>query len=169
MPLTPSFTLGNNLVNTSSFLLTDTSTGSDGAIANRLLYLYLDDNSLFTGAPIQFPLSAGTSETVSILTQDFAFAATLQWVNSGGTVLYQVQVQLGVFTGYLEWFYYGLVQLIASQSNIVNDRNYYDTMSDLRTFIDSANISITTGSSIFNSQNMILKGQYIVTNQNLFL
>jgi len=132
------------------------------------LYLYLVDNSLFGGAPIQFPLSAGTSETVSVLTQDFAYAATLQWVNSSGAVLYQVQVQVGVFTGFLEWFFYGLIQLIAAQSKIANDTNFFSNLSKLRDLIDSANLSITTAGSIFNSQNMILLAQYMQQNSNLY-
>jgi hypothetical protein len=165
MSLNPSFTIGNNASIQSQFLVTDTSTGSDPAITNRLLFINLVDNSTFTGAPIQFPLSAGTTITPSILTSDFAFAATMQWVGSSGNVLYQVVGQLGVFTGFLENFEYNLCQQIAAQANLLNDVNFFNNWSKLRTLIDAANNAITIGSSIYNSQSMILLGQFIVNNQ----
>jgi hypothetical protein len=167
MSLIPSVTVGNNSVTTSTFIVTDTSTGSDAAIANRLIYIYLADNSLFTGAPIQFPLSAGTSISPSILTQDFAYSITVNWVDSSGNVLYQVSGQLGVFTGFLEWFYYGLTQEVAANSVIMNDVVFFYNWSNLRNLIDSANNSITIGGSIYNAQNMILLAQGLANNSNL--
>src|SRR5665213_3076138 len=117
--LVPSFTVSNNNVTTSSFSIVDTSTGADAAIANRLIYISLADNSLFTGAPIQFPLSAGASISPNILTQDLAFNCVVQWVDSSGNILYTAS-RVGLFTGFLEWFFYGLTQQIAAQSNIQN-------------------------------------------------
>ena len=165
MSLSPSFTIGNNASVTSQFLVTDTSTGSDAAIANRLLFINLVDNSTFTGGPIQFPLSAGNTLTPNILTTDFAFSATMQWVNSSGVVLYQVTSQLGVFTGFLENFEYGLCQQISAQANLLNDVNFFTNWSKLRTLIDAANNAIVIGSSIYNAQSMILLAQFIVNNQ----
>lgn len=167
MALSPSFTIGNNANITSEFLITDTSTGSDGNIANRLIYIYLVDNSLFTGAPIQFPLSAGNTISPSILTQDFAFSITINWVDSGGNMLY-TSSQTGVFTGFLEWFYYGITQQIAAQSYIQNDSVFYYNWGKLRTLIDSANQSIEISGSIFNAQNMILLAQQLTTNSTLY-
>ena len=167
MSLNPAFSVGNNSVNTNSFVITDLSTGSDIAIANRLVFFYLVDNSLFTGAPIQFPLSAGSSITPSILTSDFAYACTMQWVDGSGNVLYYVNGQLGVFTGFLEWFYYGLVQQIAANNSILNDVVFVNNWGKLRTLIDSASQAITIGNSIYNSQSMILLAQNLTINSNL--
>lgn len=164
MALTPSFTVSNNNITTSTFSIVDTSTGSDGAIANRLIYIYDFQNNLFTGAPIQFPLSAGNSISPNILTQDFAYSITLNWVDNGGNVLYPSSL-IGVFTGFLEWFEYNLCQQIAAQPNLLNDTNFFTNWSKLRTFIDSANNAISIGGSIFNAESMVTLAQYIVSNQ----
>jgi hypothetical protein len=166
MALSPSFTVGNNASVTSTFLVTDTSTGSDIAIANRLLYLYDYSNVLFTGSPIQFPLSAGLTLSPAILTQDFAFAATMVWTDSGGNPLYTVSGQLGVFTGFLESFIYGLTQQIAANSSILNDTLFSKNWGDLRNLIDSANQAISIVGSVYNSQSMVILAQKSITNSN---
>ncbi len=167
MSFSAAFTVSNNNVTPNSFSIVDTSTGADAAIANRLIYISLSDGSLFTGAPIQFPLSAGASISPNILTSDLAFSMQIQWVNAGGVMLYQAS-QTGVFTGFLEWFYYNLTQQIAAQSNILNDTNWFANYSKLRTLIDSANQAINIAGSIFNAQDMILLAQQMVNNQNLY-
>jgi len=167
MPLSPAFTVGSNFVSTSQFLVTDTSTGADAAIANRLIYIYDSANNLFTGAPIQFPLSAGASITPNILTKDFAYNIVLNWVDSSGAILYTAS-QVGVFTGFLEWFFYNLTQNIAAQPSIINDRVWFGNYSKLRTLIDSALQAIQIGGSVFNAQDMILLAQELTNNSNLY-
>jgi hypothetical protein len=167
MAFTQSFTVSNNSVNTNTFSVTDTSSGADPLIANRLLYIYLYDNSLFTGAPIQFPLSAGSSISPAILTQDFAANFVLIWVDSGGNMLYSSS-QIFDFTGFLEWYFYGLIQQIAANNSILRDNLFTQNLGQLRTLIDSANQAISIGASVYNSQSMILLAQNMVNNQNLF-
>jgi hypothetical protein len=167
MALNPAFTVSNNSISTNQFTIVDTSTGSDALIANRLIFLYDASNTLFTGAPIQFPLSAGPSISPAILDKDYAFNIVVQWVDGSGNMLYQTSLVF-VFTGFLEWYYYGLVQEIAAQSNIMNDTVFFDNMGKLRTLIDSANNAISIAGSIFNAQSMILLAQNLVTNSNDF-
>lgn len=169
MPLNPSFTVSNNSVQTNVFVLTDTSTGSDVNIASRSIFIYLIDNSLFTGSSIPFPLVAGNGDTISpsILTQDFAYSITVNWLDGSGNTLYTFSI-IGVFTGFLEWFFYGLTQQIAAQSSIQNDSSFYNNYSKLRVLIDSANQAINIGGSIFNAQNMILLAQQLQQNSTLY-
>lgn len=167
MPLSPAFTVGNNSVIESQFTLVDTSTGADASIASRLIYIYLSDNSIFTGFPIQFPLSAGASITPNILTKDFAWSITVQWLDSGANILY-TSSQVGVFTGFLEWFFYNLTQNIAAQPNILNDKVFFSNYSKLRTLIDSATQAIQIGGSVFNAQDMILLAQELTNHSNLY-
>lgn len=166
MPLIPSVSVGNNASTPSTFVVTDTSSGSDVAITTRNIFIYLDDNTLFTGAAIPFPLSAGSSISLAILTEDLAYSVLMTWNDSGGGVVEQSSV-IGVFTGFLEWFYYSLTQHIAAQANVLNDTNFLTQYSNLRNFIDSANQSILIGQSIYNAQSMLLLGQALETNQNL--
>lgn len=166
MALTPSFSVSNNATDPSAFTITDTSTGSDGSIASRLIFLYQANNQLY-GTPISFPLSAGASITPSVLNQDYAFNIVLQWLDSGGTVLYTTS-KIFAFTGFLEWFFYSLTQTLAAQPNIANDVVWFDNYSKLRVLIDSAVQAIDVGESVYNAENMILAAQYLQTNQTMF-
>ena len=164
MALSPAYSISNNDSVTSEFVLTDLSTGSDSSISTRQLLLYDVSNTLVATVP--FPLSAGNSITPSILTEDYAYNSVMQWLDSGGNVLYTLS-QIGCFTGFLEWFFYSLIQYLSAQPNVINDTEYLQQMSNLELFINSANKAITTGQSIFNSQQMILLGQDIQANQQL--
>jgi hypothetical protein len=88
-------------------------------------------------------------------------------VDSGGNVLY-TSSQIGVFTGFLEWFYYGLIQQIAANNGVLRDTLFTGNLGILRTLIDSATQAITIGTSVYNSESMILLAQNMQTNQTLF-
>lgn len=167
MPLVPSFTLSQNNVTPSTFTLTDTSSGSDGAIANRLIYIYLADNSLFTGAPIQFPLAAGNTISPAILDKDYACNFVVQWVDATGIVLYSTSLLIA-FRGFLSWFSYGLTQQISANNSILNQKFYMTNWWKLKTLISSAKEAIDVAGSIFNAQESLTLAQYMVTNQNLY-
>lgn len=167
MPLVPNFSVSNNTPNTNAFVVTDLSTGSDGAIVDRKIFIYKIDNTVFTGNYIDFPLSAGSTITPSILDKDYAFNFLIQWVDSSGNVLYSKSL-LVVFSGFLEWFYYSLTEKLSSQPDIANDTDFMQNYFILRNFIDSANQAISVGQSQFNAQAAIARGQYLQTNQNLF-
>lgn len=166
MPLTPSFTVSQNNVTPSTFTLTDTSTGSDGAIANRLIYLYKADNSLFTGAPIQFPIGP-TIISPAILDKDYAFNIVVNWVAADGTVLYTFSLLIA-FTGFLKLFSYGLTQQIAANNSILSQKFFMTNWWKLKTLISSAEQAIALVGSIFNAQEMLTLAQNMVTNHNLY-
>lgn len=167
MALTPAFSVSNNATNTNSFVVTDTSTGSDGTITTIQFQIYDDTNTPVLNSPISFPYVANSTYTIPGLTQDLAVNIVTNWLNVGGTVLYTAN-QIFVFTGFLEWFYYSLVQQIAAKATIANDTNFISNLSWLRTLIDSANQSISVGASIFNAANMLSLAQNLQTNQTLY-
>jgi hypothetical protein len=76
--------------------------------------------------------------------------------------------QIFDFTGFLEWYFYGLIQQIAANNSILRDNLFTQNLGQLRTLIDSANQAINIGASVYNSQSMILLAQNMVNNQNLF-
>lgn len=167
MSFTPSFTVGNNLPVSSTFQISDTSVGSDGAIASRSIFIYDYANNLFGGAPIQFPLSAGSSISPSILTQDQAYSITINWLDAGGATLYTAS-NIGCWTGFLESFYYSLTQQVAANNKTLNNKNFLANFFNLRNFIDASQQAITYGNSIYNSEDMILLAQNLVNNQALY-
>lgn len=166
MALTPNFTVASTS-SPSQLVLTDTSTGSDGAITDRKILIYNSANNLPFGT-IDWPL-ADTSITISPLTADLAMNIQVNWVNSGGTVLY-TKSQLFVATQYAEQFYYSLTQQQAATTNlnILNDYPYFENKSKLRMLIDSAVQAIAVGSDIFSAQFCISIYQQMLNNPNLY-
>lgn len=164
MAFAPAFTIGIT-INPAQIVITDTSTGSDVAITGRKILLYTVTNALL--ATLDFPLSAGSSITVSPLTQDVALNVVVNWINVGNAILY-TSSQIYPFTGYSESYYYGLTQSEATNPGIVQSQTYLEKKSQLRTYIDDATQSISIGNDLGNSEAAILRAQYIIANANLW-
>lgn len=115
---------GANILN---IILTDTSTGSDPALTGRTVYLYQTDNSLLGGATINWPLSSGSTLTISniLIPWDFSLNILVTWQSSspipGSTYS---KNHIATFTGNSNTFAYSLLQQISSNQGITRDTNY---------------------------------------------
>jgi hypothetical protein len=115
---------GANILN---IILTDTSTGSDPALTGRTVYLYQTDNALLGGTTIDWPLSSGSTLTISdILTPwDFSLNILVTWQSSspipGSTYS---KSHIATFTGNSNTFAYSLLQQISSNQAITRNTNY---------------------------------------------
>jgi hypothetical protein len=99
-----------------SFIITDTSTGSDANLTGRRVYLYLSDGSTLT-APgsstnyIDWPIADGATITISLLTTDLAINIRVDWISSdpdpAGTY---TKTTPTAFSFYNKTFLYGLSQ-----------------------------------------------------------
>lgn len=163
MALTPSFTI-TPTSNAAAFTLTDTSTGSDGAIVGKVILLYLVSNSLLVPS-IPWP-TATNPITISPLTQDVALNVTVNWVDVDGNVLYTASM-IYAFVQYGEQFYYGLTQQATATPTIVNDQLYYQNKSILRDELDSAVQAITIGQDVYSAQECIGRYQQLINNATL--
>lgn len=171
MSLNPSFTTEQNLGASSILILTDTSTGSDGAITERRVYLRKSDGTYLvpSGTSTNYIVWDYADDTISldVLDKDYALEITVLWVNSGGTTLYSDDNTF-VFTLYAEEFYYGLTQELAGNYPIIADDNYYSNKFRLRTEIDSANNAISIGGDIAASQACLDRAKQLIDNQSLY-
>lgn len=169
MPLVPSFLIGSvntgATINPSSIVLTDNSTGSDGAITARTISLYTVQNNLLV-AVIPWPL-ASTAITINPLTTDIALNVLINWVDSGGSSLYNLG-QIAAFTGYGEQFKYNLIQTETSSPGILQDVNYQNYVNTLENYLVNAVKAISIGQNLGNAEAMILKETYLVQNANLY-
>lgn len=110
-----------------SFVITDTSTGSDPNLIDRTIYLYQADNALLGGSPIDWPMSAGASLMVNgiIVPWDFSLNIVVIWTSSspipGSTY---TKAQIVTFTDNSNNFAYNLLQQISSNQAITRDTNY---------------------------------------------
>ncbi len=170
MPLTPNFSTEQILGSPSVVTVTDTSTGSDVAITQRRVTLqtasgtYIVPDGTSTNY-VQWPY-ADSFIDIDALDKDYAFYVTVQWLDVDGNVLYSKQSLIG-FTLYNETFDYLLTQQLAANQLLVNDNNFFDNKSDLRTEIDSGNQAIELAADILAAQlcydratELRLKSQY---------
>ena len=163
MPLVPSFTV-TPLGNGSSFVVTDTSTGSDVAITDRQILIYNDSNGLLVPS-IDFPLSAGSSITISPLTTDIAVTILLNWNNNSGVAIYTFNL-IWAFVQFGLLFLQSLTQTQISNPNIVNDDNWISSKLGIFLEIQSALNAINTGQSVFAAQSCIIRYNSTIANQN---
>ena len=171
MAFSPSFTASSVSGAPSQIIFTDTSTGTDGAITSRQIYIATDSGTFLvpTGTTTDYIVwvIANATKNVDVLDKDYALILTVNWLNVSGTVLYSATGLVG-FTSYNEEFDYQLTQLLSGNPLLINDNNFYTNKSDLRTDIDSGNQAIVLAADIFGAQqsydratNSRLNSQYL--------
>lgn len=155
MAFDPNFTAQPILGVPSDLLFTDTSTGSDTDILSRVIYLAKIDGSYLVPEDtltdyIEWDLDDPTL-TVDVLNKDYALVVTVTWLGLDSEVLYSKVYLLG-FTAYNETFDYYLTQMLAANPSLINDNNFWDNKSTLRTYIDSGNQALVLASDQGNAQ-----------------
>lgn len=167
MPLVPSFTVASTS-NAAALFLTDTSTGSDGAITDRQILIFNAAGSPIQGSPFDWPIANATI-TITPLTSDMALNIQVNWNNNVAVPLY-TKSQLFAATQYGQQFEYSLIQQMAATTNlsILNDFPFFLNLSKLRTLIDSDEQAIFVGADIFSAQFCESLYQQLLNNPNLY-
>lgn len=155
MSFTPNFTLSQPEGQPSVITVTDASTGSDGSINRRIIYIRKDDGTFLTpsGTTTQYigwPLSDSTIN-IDCMDKDYALSVVVQWLDISGAILYDKTVTQG-FTSYNENFDYQLTQMLAGNPLLFNDNDFQENKSKLRTDIDSGDQAILIAADIYNAQ-----------------
>ena len=171
MPLSPNFTASQNSGTPNLIFLTDTSTGSDGTITKRRIYL-LQSNGTYlvpTGTVTNYIEWALVDVTTSlnVLIQDTALSITVQWLSAANVVVANKTTSFA-FTAYNETFYYGLTESQVANANLTASTNWYQTKMILRVELDSAYQAISFASDIFSAQAALNRATFISTNQSYF-
>lgn len=169
MALTPSFSASQILGAPSVIVLTDTSTGTDGTLTARRVFIQKTDGTYLVteGTTTDYVEWAIGDTTISIdvLDKDYALQITVQWL-AGTTVTYE-ETGLYLFYQYSEQFYYNLTQGQTSTPLIINDTSYYDNKMKLRCSIDEA-VNATTYNDIHAAQSALDRALELRLNQNLY-
>lgn len=171
MPLTPSFSVSQNIGAPSTLVITDTSTGSDPAITKRVVYIQKSDGTYLvpTGTStdyIEWALAA-TSKSIDVLDRDYALSITVKWLNVSDGIVAQTTEKL-CFTLYSEQFLYELTQSMAATPSIPQDTVYYQNKMQLRCEVDSANNAVTIGGDIAASQNCLNRAYEMMQNESKY-
>lgn len=141
MPFSPLFTASQVLGAPSNIVLTDVSTGSDAAIASRVVYLretngdYLVPSGTAT-TYIVWPYADSTI-TMNVLSKDMALIITVNWLDVNGAVLYTATSTALGFTLYNETFDYYTTQMLSANPLLINDTNFWGNKKTIRTYIDA--------------------------------
>lgn len=178
MALSVNFTTAQTPGVPGNILFTDTSTGSDGDVTQRRIYiqpsngtfLVEDGNSTDYSEWPDFPTDTEI-ELEDILSKDYGCRVVVQWLNVGGTILYDKTKYIG-FDCYNQDENYSLTQNVASNPLLMNDNNFWGNKSLLTELIDSGNKATERASDINACQQCYdaatairLKAQYLF-NQN---
>lgn len=139
-------------------MFTDGSTGSDGAVTQRRIYIQIPNGTYLveSGTTTEYEVWSGfpgtTTITLSdILDKDYGCRVVVEWLDVNGTVLYNQTQYIG-FTCYNEDFDYEKTQNVASNQLLMNDNNFWVNKSRFRTLIDSGNNAIERASDTSSAQ-----------------
>lgn len=158
MALTVNFSAAQTPGDPGTIVLTDESTGTDAAVTQRRVYIQTaaGDYLVLEGTTTEYEAWADFPSTTEltltdILDKDYAVRMVVQWLNVGGTALYDKTLYYG-FTCYNEDFDYELTQAVAGNPILMSDNNYWGNKNLLRTYIDSGNNAITRNSDTAAAQ-----------------
>lgn len=159
----------SSLITPGSFIITDTSTGSDVNLTGRTISLYQADGTLLGGTTINFPLSAGASITLNVLNVDLCLLIVLTWQSSSPLSPPSAYSASGLFNfiGNSRAFEDQQIGAIQSNPNILNDSTFYYYLGDLQTEIDNSIQAASNGQQA-SAQAALSRIQNLIVNQNKY-
>jgi len=175
LALTVNFSTSQTPGSPGDIIFTDTSTGSDGSVTQRRIYIqsaageYLVESGTTTEYEVWSGFPGTTTITLeNILEQDTAARVVVQWLDVSNNVLYDKTQYIG-FTAYNEDFDYELTQNVAANPLLIDDNNFWNNKLKLRTDIESGNNAIERASDIAAAQQCYDRATYLNDNsQYLF-
>ena len=167
MPFVANFTASQPVGEPSVILLTDTSTGSDGAITQRRVYLRQANGEFLVPSGtstdyIEWDYADSTIE-IDALSKDYCLEVVVEWINVGNAVLYD-KTETGLYTSYNEDFDYGLTQQLSGNPLLINDNRFFLEKSNLRTYLDSAEQALSRANDQYGAQECLDGATYLRVN-----
>jgi hypothetical protein len=168
MAFNGAFTI-TSVITPGSFILNDTTTGSDSNLTDRKISLYQADGTLLGGVPIDFPYTMGNSITLNVLNIDYCLLIAVQWISSSPLPPPSSYSASGLynFLGNSYYFLNNLIGAIQSNPNILNDVGFDTNLSKLQTDIDCSSQASSTGQQA-SAQAALSRIQSLIVNQNYF-
>lgn len=170
MSLTPNFTVSESIGTPSDLTFTDTSTGSDGTITTRRIYVQMADGTYLvqSGTTTDYEewSYASSSITLTLLTRSVAANVTVQWLN--GTTIVYTKTILYDFPLFDYVFAYQLTQQQTGNPGIIRDTNYYNNKVKLLVNLDDSEQAISIGSDIYTAQECLDINYDLIQNQNYY-
>lgn len=174
MAITQNFTASQVYGQPDAIVLTDTSTGTDGAVVGRRVYLtdsngepvVEDGNSNDYESWPDFPST--TTITLDVLLKDMALYVRVDWLDSGNSVLY-TKTSLVLFPLYLKTYFINLIKAQSSNEKLRDSANFYANEIKLLCSIQEAITAVTDIEDIRSAQAALDRGKKLIDNpQNFF-
>jgi hypothetical protein len=155
MAIFPSFSVSQIVGFPSQIIITDTSTGTDGAIVGRRVYLKKEDGTFLV------PVGTGTeyitwsilnlSITIDALDKDYSLVVIVQWLYVSNNILYDSS-SLDGFTLFNHTFDYQTTQVLAGNQLLFNDNNFWWNKVKLLSYIKEGDDAIALASDQTTAQ-----------------
>lgn len=171
MPITPSISVAQSPLNPAIVTVTDTSSGSDGAIFARRIFFQTPQGTYLvtSGTTTSYVLwpYADASMSFNILPQDYGLSITVLWVNVGGTTLYTYN-QVYPLAEYNKQYFYYLAQQQALTYSIIGTQPYFANMATFWANVVGGINAVTTGADIDAAQACFDRATFMRTNETEF-
>lgn len=173
MAFTGSYSIAQNNGQPTTFVITDTSTGSDPSLTDRRITLTKADNTTLvpegtTTSYIDWPIGDGP-KTIDVLNRDYALIVTVDWISSSPlpASVYTV-TEYFVFTANTKTFLFGLSTTQSSNPSIINDTTYFNNKAKMWTYLDDAQNAIDYGNDVYKAQLVLDSAYNMIINSNYY-
>lgn len=173
MPLTPNATITQSLAYPTQLTFTDTSTGSDGTIVTRRVFVITATGKWLTTSGESsteayelWPYPIGTPITLAVLSKNTAPSIRIEWWDSGAKVYEKIIVGTYNLFGYV--FGYNLTRDALSDPSVVGVPGYYLNKFTMLTELENSETAISYSSDIYNAQKALDRAQPFIDNRNTY-
>jgi hypothetical protein len=173
MPLTVSFTVSQTLGLPNKITLTDTSTGTDVAVVSRRVTFTDKDGKTYvqSGTATTYEVWGGfpgtTTISLDVLDRDRALYVRVEWVNSGGTVLY-TSTLLRQLPLYAKTYYLNLIKAMQAVEKLKDSANFYYHLINLETSLKQASDAVDLLNDIHSAQAALNRAKKLIDNPSYF-
>tara|TARA_R110000868_G_scaffold232383_1_gene485879 strand:- start:2022 stop:2546 length:525 start_codon:yes stop_codon:yes gene_type:complete len=173
MAFTQNFTISQTPANPAFVIVTDTSIGdplTNGIASRRITITDCNGNYLVpTGTTTNYIDWSLPNNPISLdlLTQDMALNVLVQWLDSNGVVVVQLDNNY-CLSEFNKQFLYYLIQLQSHNYNIIQDTNYWGNVGIFWSNIIGAINSVEIGDDIFASQTCLNRATNMAQNQAFY-
>lgn len=171
MAFSPSFSCSQSAASPENVTLTDTSSGSDGSISVRRIYITDSEGNYVVPSGtstdyIVWPY-ADTSIELDLLSEDMAVNILVQWLDVSNAVLYSDDNDYCLAAFNQQNFYY-LTQQLALNPATLQDTSYSNNLAAYWVAIIGAINAVELAGDLADSQNMLNIATNFLNNQSKY-
>lgn len=160
-----------------SLVVTDDSSYADeaqGTFSTRRITLFKVDTTTLvpsgvTTTYIDWPFTDGNTKTITgVLLRDYSLSANVLWIsNSPQPGSTYTATEVVTFLNYINDFLYGKVQQLAANNTLLNDTNWYTSLTKVYNEKENAEQG-TLYDDQYASQSAINRAYYLIDNESMF-